>query len=110
LKLFLNSDAREQLPYDAAATRSMPNRHAANKDDDDALSPRARYIKGLQTAYRTPVGQAGPSGADAIEAQRRRWTAESPAKDAALADRDIAHGEYLDYLQNAWKRPCEVRR
>jgi hypothetical protein len=29
-KLFLNSDAPEQLPYDAAATCSMPNRHAAN--------------------------------------------------------------------------------
>lgn len=79
-------------------------------EDDDDLSPRDRYIQNLQTAYRTPIGQASPSGADAVEALRRRWNAESPAKDAALADRDIAYGEYLDYLQNAWKRPCGVRR
>jgi hypothetical protein len=44
----------------------------------------------------------------AVEAQRRRWNAEIPAKDAALADRDVAYGEYLDYVQNAWKRPCGV--
>ena len=74
-------------------------------EDDDDLSPRDQYIQRLQTAYRTPIGQASPSGADAVEALRRRWNAESPAKDAALADRDIAYGEYLDYLQNAWKRP-----
>jgi hypothetical protein len=89
-----------------------PRTSGSNDDDDDDgdLSPRDRYIQNLQTAYRTPIGQAGPSGADAIEAQRRRWNAEIPAKDAALADRDIAYGEYLDYLQNAWKRPCGARR
>ena len=76
-------------------------------DDDDDLSPRDRYIENLQGAYRRPIGGNG-NGADAIEAQRRRWNAESPTKDAALADRDIAYGEYLDYLQNAWKRPCGV--
>jgi hypothetical protein len=74
----------------------------------------------LLSAYRTPPGQvvSDPNGKDddpgakanAIEAQRRRWTPEIPAKDAALADRDIAYGEYLDYLLNAWKRPCGVRR
>ena len=81
-------------------------------------SARDAYIRNLQSAYRTPPGQvvSDPDGEDddprakanAIEAQRRRWTAEIPAKDAALADRDIAYGEYLDYLQNAWKRPCGV--
>ena len=74
-------------------------------DDDGDLSPRDRYIQNLQTAYRTPIGQASPSGADAIEAQRRRWNAEIPAKDAALADRDIAYNEYIHRLTTAWKRP-----
>ena len=81
-------------------------------------SARDAYIRNLQSAYRTPRGQvvSDPDGEDddprakanAIEAQRRRWTAETPAKDAAIADRDTAYGEYLDYLQNAWKRPCGV--
>ena len=84
--------------------------NGSGDDDDGDLSPRDRYVRNLQTAYRMPIGQASPSGADAIEAQRRRWNAESPTKDAALADRDIAYGEYLDYLQNAWKRPCGARR
>jgi hypothetical protein len=92
---------------DAWRTPSGQMQPPPNNDDDDDdgdLSPRDRYIQNLQTAYRTPIG----NGADAVEAQRRRWNAESPAKDAALADRDIAYGEYLDYLQNAWKRPCGV--
>ena len=72
-------------------------RRPDDDDDDDDLSPRDRYVRNLQTAYRTPIGSNG-NGADAIEAQRRRWNAESPTKDAALADRDIAYGEYLDYL------------
>jgi hypothetical protein len=57
-----------------------------------------------------PDGEDDDPGAkaSATEAQRRRWTAESPAKDAAIVDRDIAYGEYLDCVQNAWKRPCGV--
>ena len=72
-------------------------------DDDGDLSPRDRYIQNLQTAYRTPIGNG--NGADAVEAQRRNWNAESPAKDAALADRDIAYDEYIHRLTTAWKRP-----
>ena len=127
---------RSRWLQDAWKTPSVSQRDAAPPpDDDEELSPRDRYIARLQTAYRTPFGQAaasraiaGPSGADAIEAQRRRWTREDggggvaprgvtmgqhapanfPTQDAALADRDVAYGEYLDYLQNAWKRPCGV--
>ena len=73
-------------------------------DGDGGESPRDAYVRRLGTAYRTPFG-SNSGGADAIEAQRHRWNAETPAKDAALADRDVAYGEYLDYLQNAWKGP-----
>jgi hypothetical protein len=80
----------------------------------DGESPRDAYIRRLGNAWkplpdlpaRDPDDDDDPkAAATAVEAQRRRWNAEIPAKDAALADRDIAYGEYLDYLQNAWKRP-----
>ena len=70
---------------------------------------RARIGRRGAKLFPTLTGRRRPEGgANAIEAQRRRWKAEIPAKDAAIADRDIAYGEYLDYLQNAWKRPCGV--
>ena len=69
-----------------SAWKALPDLPARAPDDDD--DPKA--------------------AATALEAQRPRWNAESPTKDAALADRDLAYGEYLDYLQNAWKRPCGV--
>jgi hypothetical protein len=124
-------DARNHQPHYAEITDEAANRRAVESyeahkrwlqdawrgpnaqppdngggDDDDDESPRDRYVRRLQGACRTPIGSHG-GGADAVEAQRRRWNAEIPAKDAALADRD-AYGEYLDYLQNAWKRPCGV--
>ena len=80
-------------------------------------SPRDAYIRRLSNAWkplpdlpaRDPDDDDDPNAAaTAVEAQRRRWNAEIPGKDAALADRDTAYGEYLDYLQNAWKRPCGV--
>jgi hypothetical protein len=83
-------------------------------NDPDAVAEAARqaYIDRVSNAWRTPVGKAaasraiaGPSGATAVEAQRRRWNAESAAKDAALADRDVAYNEYIHRLTTAWKRP-----
>lgn len=83
----------------------------------DGESPRDAYIRRLSNAWkpqpdlpaRDPDDDDDPkAAATAVEAQRRRWNAEIPAKDAALADRDVAYGEYLDYVQNAWKRPCGV--
>jgi hypothetical protein len=83
----------------------------------DGESPRDAYIRRLSNAWtpqpdlpaRDPDDDDDPkAAATAVEAQRRRWNAEIPAKDAALADRDAAYGEYLDYVQNAWKRPCGV--
>ena len=83
----------------------------------DGESPRDAYIRRLSNAWtpqpdlpaRDPDDDDDPeAAATAVEAQRRRWNAESPAKDAAIADRDVAYGEYLDYVQNAWKRPCGV--
>ena len=81
----------------------------------DGESPRDAYIGRLSNAWkpqpnlpaRDPDDDDDPkAAATAVEAQRRRWNAEIPAKDAALADRDVAYGEYLDYVQSAWKRPC----
>ena len=82
-------------------------------------SPRDAYIRRTSTAYKLLPDLSPPddndrgdddprAAANAIEAQRRRWTAESPAKDAALSDRDAAYGEYLDYIQNAYKKPYGV--
>jgi hypothetical protein len=93
-------------------------------EDDDDLSPRDAYIQRLQGAYRTPIGNG--NGADAIEAQRRRWTREDggggrapmsvtfgqhapakfPAKDAAAgrALADAAYREYCDRISNGWRK------
>jgi hypothetical protein len=64
---------------DAWKTPSVPPTNGVPADpdgdeDDDDLSPRDAYIQRLQGAYRTPIGNG--NGADAIEAQRRRWTRE----------------------------------
>jgi hypothetical protein len=91
---------------------AQPPDNGADQPDDD---PRAAYIRRVSNAWRTPPDLPArdpdddddpKAAATAVEAQRRRWNAETPAKDAALADRDVAYGEYLDYVQNAWKRPC----
>jgi hypothetical protein len=65
------------------AWKRLPDRPARDPDDDD--DPKA--------------------AATAVEAQRRRWNAESPVKDAALADRDASYNEYIHRLTTAWKRP-----
>jgi hypothetical protein len=85
------------------AWRGPANPPPPDDEDDGDLSPRDRYTRNLQTAYRRPIGNG--NGADAIEAQRRRWNAEIPAKDAAIADRDVAYDEYIHRLTTAWKRP-----
>jgi hypothetical protein len=102
-------------------------------DDPEALAARARdeYIARISNAYKTsgPYAWAAPppalmasmasprnpnnggpdddpkAAATAVEAQRRRWNAESPVKDAALADRDASYNEYIRRLTTAWKRP-----
>jgi hypothetical protein len=47
-------------------------------DDDDDLSPRDRYIKGLQTAYLGSAaggnGNGNGANANSIEALQRRWS------------------------------------
>ena len=83
-----------------------PTSTGEGADENDPEAARREYIRRISNAYKEPYGD--PSAADAIEAQRRRWTAESPAKDAALSDREAAYGEYLDYIKNAWRRPCGV--
>jgi hypothetical protein len=81
-------------------------------------SPRDQYIARLTNAWKTPPGSvSGPDDDDddpnPIEAQRRRWLspgatpgsdAATVTKDAAVADRDQAYGEYLDRISNAWRR------
>jgi hypothetical protein len=88
-------------------------------DDDETMTPRDRYIKRLQNAYRTPPGRDPDDDADAVERQRKTWTGESPVaakpgfgdarprqtNDAAVADRDQAHRDYLDRITNAWRLP-----
>jgi hypothetical protein len=80
----------------------------------DGESPRDAYIRRLSNAWkalpdlpaRDPDDDDDPkAAATAVEAQRRRWNAESPTKDAALADRDVAYNEYIHRLTTAWKRP-----
>ena len=81
---------------------------------DGRREPRDAYIRRLSNAWkslpdlpaRDPDDDDDPrAAATAVEAQRRRWNAESPAKDAALADRDVAYDEYIHRLTTAWKRP-----
>ena len=80
----------------------------------DGESPRDAYIRQISNAWkalpdlpaRAPDDDDDPkAAATALEAQRPRWNAESPTKDAALADRDIAYDEYIHRLTTAWKRP-----
>jgi hypothetical protein len=106
-------EARNDFLRDAWRGSSAPPLLAVR----DGESPRDAYIRRMSNAWKTlpdlpardPDDDDDPeAAATAVEAQRRRWNAESPAKDAAIADRDVAYGEYLDYVQNAWKRPCGV--
>jgi hypothetical protein len=80
----------------------------------DGESPRDAYIRRVSNAWkplpdlpaRDPDDDDDPkAAATAVEAQRRRWNAESPTKDAALADRDVSYNEYIHRLTTAWKRP-----
>jgi hypothetical protein len=85
-------------------------------EDDDDLSPRDRYILEISNAYKmgAPYGGNGAGGDPTqVEAQRRRWLspgatpgsdAVTATKDAAVADRDQAYGEYLDRISNGWRR------
>jgi hypothetical protein len=122
-----------------AKPQSPDNGNGDDDDDDDGdddpegLAARARdeYIARISNAYKTsgPYAWAaappalmastasprnpsngGPdddpkAAATAVEAQRRRWNAESPVKDAAVADRDVSYDEYIHRLTTAWKRP-----
>ena len=83
-------------------------------DPEPDEDPRDAYIRRVSNAWKTlpdrpardPDDDDDPkAAATAVEAQRRRWNAESPAKDAAVADRDVAYGEYIHRLTTAWKRP-----
>jgi hypothetical protein len=105
-------------PGGAAHTTAPP----ADKPDpdDDTMSPRDRYIAGLQTAYRTPMGQAPAASADDIERARQQWlspgakpgggfgdarpgvsreTATQDARDA----RETAYREYVARISGAWR-------
>jgi hypothetical protein len=77
---------------------------------------RQDYIERITSDWQRRGAWAGPSepdayanardpaqAANAVEAQRRRWTRESPT-DAALSDRDAAYGEYVERISNAWRR------
>jgi hypothetical protein len=82
-------------------------------------SPRDAYVRRLSNAWkqlpdvpaRDPDDDDDPKAAAiAVEAQRRRRNAKSPAKDAALADRDVSYNEYNHRLKTAWKRPYGATR
>src|SRR5580704_167204 len=83
-------------------------------DPEPDEDPRDAYIRRVSNAWKTlpdrpahdPDDDDDPkAAATAVEAQRRRWNAETPAKDAALADRDASYNEYIHRLTTAWKRP-----
>jgi hypothetical protein len=117
------SDAWRTMP---GGTGGAPHTTAPSADDDDdsadaAEQARNAYIKNLQTAYRTPVGQAPGGGGNDIERLRQQWLSpgarpgpspgygdsavsrEAATKDAA-ADRDQAYAGYLDRLTNGWRK------
>jgi hypothetical protein len=106
-------------PGGAAHTTAPP---ADKPDPDDTMSPRDRYIAGLQTAYRTPMGQAPAASADNVAAISRNWLSPGArpggpgygdsgsrvsretmqdARDAA--DRDLAYAEYVTRISGAWR-------
>ena len=97
----------------AAMTRTTPPRCGRRKAARQAYeSDRGSAMRGGRC--RT-LAQADPHRDDdsrsfwrliAVEAERRRSnTQESPTKDAALADRDVAYNEYIHRLTTASKRP-----
>jgi hypothetical protein len=109
-------EARNAYLRDAWRTPSVaPTTGAPEADQpDDDEDPRDAYIRRVSNAWRTPPdlpardpddGDDPKAAATAVEAQRRRWNAESPAKDAAVADRDVSYDEYIHRLTTAWKRP-----
>jgi hypothetical protein len=99
----------------AARTTAPPADHPG--DDDETMTPRDRYIKRMQTAYRTSPGQDPDDDADAIERQREAWSSPGATPgvgtgygdSAALADAEKAlqtsRAAYLDRITNAWRRP-----
>jgi hypothetical protein len=79
--------ARDEMIEQASRAWSQPWRGVAS-----GPSPSDVYASGGNPA----------AAANAVEAQRRRWTRESPT-DAALTDKDAAYGEYCQRICNAWK-------
>jgi hypothetical protein len=110
-------DAWKTMPGGAGGEPLTTAPGASGGDDDDSdLSPRDRYIAGLQNAYKTPMGQAPAASADNIERARQQWISPGAkpgggfgdarfsreTKDAATA-RDEAYAGYLDRLVNGWR-------
>jgi hypothetical protein len=141
-------DARNHQPRYAVVDRGDPHVRAAEaayadhnaylrdawrgKDNSpppdlkDGESSRDAYVRRLQNAYRTPIGQAPDDDdhADDIERLRQAWLSpgaqpgpgpgygdarpavsrETATKDAAAADRDQAYAEYVARIENGWRR------
>lgn len=114
--------------YLDAAYRTMPSGAAKTTapaadepdGDDDTMTPRDRYIKRLQTAYRTPGSPDDSDSDNPVEAQRMRWLSPGaspgpgpgygdarprPTTDAAAGDdRDQAYAEYVARISDGWRR------
>jgi hypothetical protein len=80
--------ARDEMIEQASRAWSEPWRGVAS-----GPSPSDVYASGGNPA----------AAANAVKAQRRRWTRETPS-DAALTDKDAAYGEYCHRICNDWKR------
>jgi hypothetical protein len=112
-----NDYLRDAWRTQASGTGGAPHTTAPGADDDDDAkdvdAERAAYIDRISNAYKAGSYGGGNGDANAIEGQRRRWLspgatpgsdAAMVTKDAAVADRDQAYGEYLNRICNGWRR------
>jgi hypothetical protein len=116
-------DAWKTMPGPAGGGEKLTTAPGAEPgSDDDNMSPRDRYIAGLQNAYETPMGQAPAASADNIAGLTRSWLSpgarpgpgpgygdarpavsrETATHDAA-ADRETAYREYVARISNGWR-------
>jgi hypothetical protein len=114
------SDAWKVQPVGTGGAPHTTAPGAEPGSDDDSMSPRDRYIAGLQNAYKTPMGQAPAASADNVAAISRNWlspgarpgpgpgygdaASRSTATKDADADRETAYREYVDRISGAWRR------
>jgi hypothetical protein len=111
------SDAWKVQPVATGGAAHTTAPGAPEPDDDDTMSPRDRYIAGLQNAYKTPMGQAPAASADDIERARQQWLSPGAKPGGGFGDarpgvsretatqdaRETAYREYVARISGAWR-------